>query len=59
MNNKQASEKSSPDKNRKIKITDESMQILLKEYDTLKDFFGQTESIIQGIFNFYITFLLQ
>ena len=43
--------------NRDLKITDQAFQVLMKEYDTLKDLFSQTETSIQSIFNFYVTLI--
>lgn len=37
------------------RFDDQALQILLKEYDTLRDLFSQAETSAQNIFNFYLT----
>jgi hypothetical protein len=36
-------------------ISEQSLQILMKEYDALRDLFTQSENTAQSIFNFYLT----
>jgi hypothetical protein len=36
---------------------EKSLQILLKEYDALRDFYNQTEHGIQSLFNYYLTLM--
>lgn len=38
-------------------ITEGALDFLLKEYDILKDFYTQSESAVQSLFNFYLTIL--
>lgn len=44
-------------KDQNQQLTDTGFQVLMKEYDTLKDLFSHTENSIQGIFNFYMTLI--
>jgi hypothetical protein len=55
MNNTNTSSEPLPAAAGDTKITAESLQVLMKEYDTMKDLFSETQVSIQGIFNFYIT----
>jgi len=55
MSNRKTLNKSLPASERETKITGEALQILMKEFDTMKDLFSETQASIQGIFNFYIT----
>jgi hypothetical protein len=57
MGSRKTSTASSGNIDRDLKITDQAFQVLMKEYDTLKDLFSQTETSIQGIFNFYVTLI--
>ena len=57
MRNKKTTNKSSPVTSDNINVTDQALQVLMKEYDTLKDLFSQTEAGIQSIFNFDITLI--
>jgi hypothetical protein len=40
---------------RNKKISDEALQVIMSEYETMKGLFSETEASIQSIFNFYIT----
>jgi hypothetical protein len=55
MNNKKTSTKPKLASERDKKITVESLQVIMKEYDTMKNLFSETQTSIQSIFNFYIT----
>jgi hypothetical protein len=57
MNSRKSSGKGSGSTDRTLKMTDQAFQVLMKEYDTLKDLFSQTENSIQGMFNFYVTLI--
>lgn len=55
MTERKTSNKSLPASKRDTKITAEALQVLMKEFDTMKDLFSETQASIQSIFNFYIT----
>jgi hypothetical protein len=38
-------------------MEENALQILLKEYDALRDFYNQTEHGIQSLFNYYLTLM--
>lgn len=57
MNSRKSSTREPGVKNQVLKMTDQGFLVLMKEYDTLKDLFSQTETSIQGIFNFYMTLI--
>lgn len=44
-------------KPRKNEVEEKALQILLKEYDALRDFYNQTEHGIQNLFNYYLTLM--
>jgi hypothetical protein len=44
-------------KPRKNETEEKGLQILLKEYDALRDFYNQTEHGIQNLFNYYLTLM--
>lgn len=44
-------------KPRKHETEEKALQILLKEYDALRDFYNQTEHGIQNLFNYYLTLM--
>jgi hypothetical protein len=55
MNNKKTTTKPKLASERDKKITAESLQVIMKEFDTMKNLFSETQASIQSIFNFYIT----
>lgn len=57
MNSRKSSTIGVGNSNQDRKMTDQAFQVLMKEYDTLKDLFSQTEASIQGVFNFYVTLI--
>jgi len=38
-------------------LDDHALQVLMKEYDALRDLYTQAESSAQGMFNFYLSFV--
>ncbi len=55
MSNKKTTTKPTLDTVRDNKITAEALQVIMKEFDTMKGLYSETQASIQGIFNFYIT----
>jgi len=55
MSNKKTIAKSATNPESDRKISAESLQVIMKEYDTMKGLYSETQSSIQNIFNFYVS----